>query len=250
MATLPQILQDDVRVLNGALEELLGKSEAASALILDKGGFLISERGNTEMFDSTTLGALAAAAYAATQGIAGLVSEGSFSNVYQQGQNHSLLVSNIDEHCLLVVIFNAQISVGAVKYYAATSISQIAHQMEIARHRSPEEGLDLSMLNLADTGDIFTQRGEPEPEPVPEEPKPARRPAPAREGAPAADEGLHHLFARKGATAPPAPEPAEAAEGSDDEPTIKLQKLKKLLASGLINEEDFESRKQKILEQL
>jgi predicted regulator of Ras-like GTPase activity (Roadblock/LC7/MglB family) len=249
MATLPQILQDDVRVLNGALEELLGKSEAASALILDKGGFLISERGNTEMFDSTTLGALAAAAYAATQGIAGLVSEGSFSNVYQQGQNHSLLVSNIDEHCLLVVIFNAQISVGAVKYYAATSISQIAHQMEIARHRSPEEGLDLSILNLADTGDIFAKRDEPEPEPVPEEPKPARRPAPAREAAPAADEGLHHLFARKGA-APPAPGPVEAAEGSDDEPIVRLQKLKKLLASGLINEEDFEAQKQKILKQL
>ena len=248
MATLPQLLEDDVRVLNGALEELLGKSEATSALILDKGGFLISERGNTEMFDSTTLGALAAAAYAATQGIAGLVSEGSFSNVYQQGQNHSLLVSNIDEHCLLVVIFNAQISVGAVKYYAATSISQIAHQMEIARHRSPEEGLDLSILNLADTGDIFAKRDEPEP--VPEAPKPARRSASARETAPAADQGLQHLFARKGAAAPSAPEPVEAAEGSSDEPIVRLQKLKKLLASGLINEEDFEAQKQKILEQL
>src|SRR5512139_1352474 len=99
MATLPQLLEDDVRVLNGALDELLNKSEATSALVLDKGGFLISERGNTEMFDSTTLGALAAAAYAATQGIAGVVGEGSFSNVYQQGQNHSLLVSNIDEQC-------------------------------------------------------------------------------------------------------------------------------------------------------
>jgi|OpeIllAssembly_1097287.scaffolds.fasta_scaffold497618_1 predicted regulator of Ras-like GTPase activity (Roadblock/LC7/MglB family) len=252
MATLPQLLEDDVRVLNGALEELLGKSEATSALILDKGGFLISERGNTEMFDSTTLGALAAAAYAATQGIAGLVSEGSFSNVYQQGQNHSLLVSNIDEHCLLVVIFNAQISVGAVKYYAATSISQIAHQMEIARHRSPEEGLDLSILNLADTGDIFAKRGEPEPEPepAPEPARHARRSASAREAAPAPDQGLHQVFARKGATTSPPPEPAEAAEGSGDEPIVRLQKLKKLLASGLINEEDFEAQKQKILGQL
>jgi len=252
MATLPQLLEDDVRVLNGALEELLGKSEATSALILDKGGFLISERGNTEMFDSTTLGALAAAAYAATQGIAGLVSEGSFSNVYQQGQNHSLLVSNIDEHCLLVVIFNAQISVGAVKYYAATSISQIAHQMEIARHRSPEEGLDLSILNLADTGDIFAKRGEPEPEPepAPEPARHARRSASAREAAPAPDQGLHQVFARKGAATSPPPEPAEAAEGSGDEPIVRLQKLKKLLASGLINEEDFEAQKQKILGQL
>ncbi len=252
MATLPQLLEEDVRVLSGALDELLGKSEATSALILDKGGFLISERGNTEMFDSTTLGALAAAAYAATQGIAGLVNEGSFSNVYQQGQNHSLLVSNIDEHCLLVVIFNAQISVGAVKYYATTCISQIAHQMEIARHRSPEEGLDLSILNLADTGDIFAKRGgpepaaEPEPEPEPEPPKPA----PTRRPAPAAEQGLHQVFARKGASAQPAPEHADAGEGSGDDPIVKLQKLKKLLASGLITEEDFEARKQKILEQI
>jgi len=250
MATLPQLLDDDVRVLNGALEELLGKSEAASALILDKGGFLISERGNTDMFDSTSLGALAAAAYAATQGIAGLVNEGSFSNVYQQGQTHSLLVSNIDEHCLLVVIFNAQISVGAVKYYAATCISQIAHQMEIARHRSPEEGLDLSILNLADTGDIFAKRGEAEPEPEPPKPTPARRPGPSREAAPAADEGLHHLFARKGAASPATSDPVEATEGSGDDPIVKLQKLKKLLASGLITEEDFEVRKQRILEQI
>jgi predicted regulator of Ras-like GTPase activity (Roadblock/LC7/MglB family) len=255
MATLPQLMEDDVRVLSGALDELLNKSEATSALVLDKGGFLISERGNTEMFDSTTLGALAAAAYAATQGIAGVVGEGSFSNVYQQGQNHSLLVSNIDEQCLLVVIFNAQISVGAVKYYSGTAISQVAHQMEIARHRSPEEGLDLSILNLADTGDIFAKRGEPEPEPVPEPEPPRPAPAPTRRTAaparePAPDEGLQHLFARKGAAAPPAPEPVEASEGGGDDPMIKLQKLKKLLASGLITAEDFEARKQKILEQI
>ena len=254
MATLPQLLDDDVRVLSSALDELLSKSEATSALVLDKGGFLISERGNTEMFDSTTLGALAAAAYAATQGIAGVVGEGSFSNVYQQGQNHSLLVSNVDEQCLLVVIFNAQISVGAVKYYAGTAISQVAHQMEIAQHRSPEEGLDLSILNLADTGDIFAKRGaagaEPEPEPAPEPPKPSRRAAPPREAAPAADEGLQHLFARKGAAAPAAPEAGEAPESSGGDAVVKLQKLKKLLASGLITTEDFEARKQKILEDI
>jgi predicted regulator of Ras-like GTPase activity (Roadblock/LC7/MglB family) len=216
MATLPQIIEADLRTLNAALEDLVGKSEATTAMIIDKGGFLISEHGERQMFDSTTLGALAAAAYAATQGIAGLVSETGFSNVYQQGENYSILVSNVDEHCLLLVIFNAQISVGAVKYYATTAIAQIARQLEVARTRAPGEGIDLSVLNFADTADVFARRGsEPEPEPAPE----------------------------------PEPEPAPVASEGDD-PLVKLQKIKKLLDNGLITREDFEQKKQQILAEL
>jgi len=116
MATLPQLIEEDIRQIDGALNDLLTKSEATSALVLDKGGFLITQCGDVRRFDITTIGALAAAMYAATQGIASLVSEENFSSVYQQGENFSLLVHNVDEHCLLLVIFRAQISVGAVKY--------------------------------------------------------------------------------------------------------------------------------------
>ena len=109
MATLPQLIEEDIREIDGALNDLLAKSEATSSLVIDKGGFLITQCGDTRRFDTTTLGALAAAMYAATQGIASLVSEANFSSVYQQGENFSLLVHNVDEHCLLVVIFRAQI---------------------------------------------------------------------------------------------------------------------------------------------
>jgi predicted regulator of Ras-like GTPase activity (Roadblock/LC7/MglB family) len=230
MATLPQLLEDDVRTLGAALDDLVQKSEATSALILDKGGFVISETGDTRAFDATTLGALAAATYAATQGIAGLVGEENFSNVYQQGENYSLLVSNIDEHCLLVVIFNAQISVGAVKYYAMGAISQIAQQLQVAGTRSPDEGVDLSILNLADTADVFAKRFDDPPAAPPEL-------------------DLQSLFAKKGQSSQSVTEP-DAEEGSADDPMIKLQKIKKMLASGLITQEDFEFKKRKILEQL
>ncbi|PYJ59916.1 MAG: hypothetical protein DME24_11365 [Verrucomicrobia bacterium] len=158
MATLPQLIEEDIREIDGALNDLLAKSEATSSLVIDKGGFLITQCGDTRRFDTTTLGALAAAMYAATQGIASLVSEANFSSVYQQGENFSLLVHNVDEHCLLVVIFRAQISVGAVKYYAITTISQVAQQLQTAQARSPEEGLDLSVLNIADTADLFRNK--------------------------------------------------------------------------------------------
>ena len=158
MATLPQLIEEDIHQIDGALNDLLSKSEATSSLVIDKGGFLITQCGDTRRFDTTTLGALAAAMYAATQGIASLVSEANFSSVYQQGENFSLLVHNVDEHCLLVVIFRAQISVGAVKYYAITTISQVAQQLQTAQARSPEEGLDLSVLNIADTADLFRKK--------------------------------------------------------------------------------------------
>lgn len=158
MSTLPQLLEEDIRQVDAVLNDLLSKSEATSALILDKGGFLITQCGDTRRFDATTLGALAAAMYAATQGIASLVSEVNFSSVYQQGENFSILVHDVDENCLLLVIFKAQISVGAVKYYALTTITQVSEQMKVAQARSPDEGLDLSVLNIADTADLFRKK--------------------------------------------------------------------------------------------
>ena len=156
--TLPPLNEADINEMDGALDEFLGQTDATTALVIDKGGFLITQTGDTRRFDATTLGALAAAMYAATQGIASLVSEVNFSSVYQQGENFSLLVHNVDENCLLLVIFKAQISVGAVKYYALNTITQVAQQMLTAQARSPDEGLDLSVLNIADTADLFRKK--------------------------------------------------------------------------------------------
>ncbi len=155
MAPLPQLLVEDIRAIDEALLDLLQKSEATAALIIDQGGFLITKAGLTQDFDTVTLAALAAASFAATQGLAGLVSETNFFSVYQQGENFSLLVHNIDNHCLLTIIFKASISVGAVKYYAKDTVKVVGAQLKTARERQPGKGLDLSMANLADPSSLF-----------------------------------------------------------------------------------------------
>ncbi|MDB6029865.1 MAG: mglB [Verrucomicrobiales bacterium] len=160
MSTLPQLFEEDVRELNRTLHDLLMKTEAGAALVIDKGGFLIAQCGEYHEFDTTTLAALSAASFAATQGIASLVSETNFSSVYQQGENYSLLVVNVDEYCLLTVIFNAKLSVGAIKYYATPAIEAVAAQLKIAHDRDPGGGLDLSMANLADPSVLFRRKGE------------------------------------------------------------------------------------------
>jgi predicted regulator of Ras-like GTPase activity (Roadblock/LC7/MglB family) len=158
MATLPQLLEEDIQQLDDGLRVLLEKTDATTALLIDQGGFLLTSQGDARHFDLTTIAALASGAYLATQTIAGLVHETNFSSIYQQGEQYSLYAQRVDDYCILVVIFKAQVSVGLVKYYAAPAVEFISRQMAIAQERDPNASLDLSVLNVADTRDLFKRR--------------------------------------------------------------------------------------------
>ena len=158
MATLPQLIEDDIRVLDDALQEFLTQTSAAVAMVIDKGGFLITHQGDPGDVDLTTLGALASGAFLASQTIAGLVSEKNFNSTFQQGEKYSLLCTDIDEHCLLVVIFKSQSGAGLVKYYCGNCTSLIARQLAVAQARTPDGGFDLSVLNVAQPRDLFRKK--------------------------------------------------------------------------------------------
>jgi predicted regulator of Ras-like GTPase activity (Roadblock/LC7/MglB family) len=158
MPTLPQLIEEDIECLDDALRELLEKSDATTALIIDKGGFLINSQGDGRQFDLTTIAALASGAFMANQTIANLVHETGFNSVYQQGEKFSMFVLCVDENCLMCVIFKAQVSVGVVKYYALPAAATVAEQLVRAQERDPGAGLDLSELNLADTSGLFKRK--------------------------------------------------------------------------------------------
>jgi hypothetical protein len=50
------------------------------------------------------------------------------------------------------------VSVGVIKYFGAPATAQIAEQLQAAQQRDPSGGLDLSVLNVADTSDFFKKR--------------------------------------------------------------------------------------------
>ncbi len=158
MATLPQLIEEDVQRLNETLQQFLTQTEATSALIIDKGGFLLAHQGDASQFDLTTIGALASGAFMANQTIAGLVNESNFNSIYQQGEKFSMFAINVDEYCLLVVIFLSQVGVGVVKFYAAAAVKQIARHMAAAQARDPGAGLDLSVLNTANPQELFHKK--------------------------------------------------------------------------------------------
>lgn len=158
MSTLPQLLEEDIAAMDVSLRALLKKSEATAAVIIDRGGFLITQQGGDDELDFTTLAALCSNTYAASQMIAELIGEDNFSSVYQQGDSNSILVVNVDEYSLLVIVFPATVSAGAVKYYTPVTLKKIALQMKLAHDRDPEGGLDLSVLNMADTSSLFVSK--------------------------------------------------------------------------------------------
>lgn len=171
----PQLIEEDFQCLDQALKDLLGKTEADAALLVEKAGHLIHQAGDQNAFPPDVLATLASNSFNAVQFMAGLLNEDKFPGLYQQGERCSTLMLNVDEHCMLVVIFRADLSVGAIRYYAQETAKTIAQQLQVAGARAPSVSFDLTDLNVADVQALFRRKED------------AANPGPVAEAAPAAD---------------------------------------------------------------
>ena len=140
--------------IDKVLTDLVKKSEALLTMVVEKAGYLIQQHGNAEALDTTTLATLGSNAYNATQFMAQLVNEHNFTSMYQQGETYSTLILNIDENCILVLIFGTDQTVGSMKYYAAPAVKQINEQLTRASARGETE-LDLSDMDATDVQTLF-----------------------------------------------------------------------------------------------
>jgi predicted regulator of Ras-like GTPase activity (Roadblock/LC7/MglB family) len=158
MGQFPQLQQDDIDAIDAALNELLNKSEANIALLVEKAGYLIHQSGKPDDIDTTTFATLGSNAYNAVQFMANLVNESNFSSMYQQGEAFSTLMLNVDENSLLVLVFPTHLTVGSMKYYAGPAVRTIAACISKASERAPEAGLDLSDLDAQDVQALFQRQ--------------------------------------------------------------------------------------------
>src|ERR1700759_1389745 len=92
MGQFPSLNQEDIDHIDAAMCELLRKSEANVALLVEKAGYLIHQCGNPEELDTTTFATLGSNAYNAVQFMANLVNESNFTSMYQQGERLSVLM--------------------------------------------------------------------------------------------------------------------------------------------------------------
>ena len=157
MSQFPSLNKEDIDHLDAVLRDLLKKSEANIALLVEKAGYLIHQCGNPEQIDTTTFATLGSNAYNAVQFMASLVNESNFTSMYQQGEKYSTLMMNIDENCLLVIVFPTHLTVGSMKYYAGPTVKTIAGRIVIATLRG-DTGLDLSDMDATDVQSLFHKK--------------------------------------------------------------------------------------------
>lgn len=143
---LPQINIEDMNVFEQSIEALIEQSCAKIAMIADKSGYLVYEKGENPGWDTVTIATLAANAYNATSAIVSLVNEPPCESIYQQGERYNTVTFNIDENVVLIVIFDTAGSIGAVKHFAKPSLELLAWQLSRAAERPQED------IQMADSG--------------------------------------------------------------------------------------------------
>ncbi len=138
------------------LEEFLNHSEAFFAMIIDRGGTILSQCGRPpESTDITVLAALAAGSFAATRELASRVGEAEFNALYQQGSHFHILMNAVDDDTMLVSIFGTQTTVGLVRFYASRTGQEISRQMHELRTGPLDEAPIFTEEDLNTAGEVF-----------------------------------------------------------------------------------------------
>ena len=152
------ILEEDVERINAALDDFLRETESKCALVIDRSGQLITSRGVQPTMDIQALSALAAGAFASTSEIARLVGETEFTVLFHQGKKEHIHVSLVDEHTLMMALFDDRATIGMVRLYARDAEQQIRRRLAISRARDTAKVAALDGFDPERLPDLF---GEP-----------------------------------------------------------------------------------------
>lgn len=157
METIPFLTKEDVAALDALLSDYLQKSEATLTLLLDKGGTVIAQEGETASIDISIIAALAAGSFAATKELANRIGEKEFSALYHQGKQLHIFMSAIDEHSIITTVFGDKTTVGLVRFYTVNLTSQLAVLLDSLRKRDITDARFAPLETDADaaTGKIF-----------------------------------------------------------------------------------------------
>ena len=127
MQATPIITLEAAERLLNTLESFLDEAEANFALIIDRGGAVLSQAGRVaDSIDPTIVGALAAGSFAATKELAARIGEVEFTALHQQGQTSQILMCAVDSEVVMVTIFDDKTTLGLVKFYSTRTVKRIA----------------------------------------------------------------------------------------------------------------------------
>lgn len=135
MTGIGMLTAEDQMGIEQLLADFLKKSEAQWSALVDKGGNLFAQSGDTGALDLSILSALAAGSFAATHELAKRLGESEFSALYHEGQGMHILMSALHHECLLVTIFGEKTNIGLVRFYAQQVTIALNQHLQIAQQK-------------------------------------------------------------------------------------------------------------------
>jgi predicted regulator of Ras-like GTPase activity (Roadblock/LC7/MglB family) len=122
--------EEELQQINSICEVLHRDSNAKAVLVIDKNGQAISEVGDVEHLDVTSLSSLTAGNVAATGGIANLLSEKEFAGQFHEGERTNVHISIVAGRVILLVLFDQRSSLGLVRLRVRKAAEQLTNVLE------------------------------------------------------------------------------------------------------------------------
>jgi len=128
--------EDDYRDMLRIAEKLLRQANARYVGLIDRNGQPIVAAGSLPDVDGTALASLAAGNVAATEGLANLIGETTFSALYHEGEHDHLHLSSVGGSAILLVTFDERSSLGLVRLRVRQITPEIEEALETMMNRS------------------------------------------------------------------------------------------------------------------
>src|SRR5436309_5217959 len=149
MSAIPALTIEDVATLDSVLGDFLKKAEADLAVVIDRGGNVISQFGDMSVMDVTIIAALAAGSFAATKELARRIGEIEFNALYHQGNGNHIFMNSVDEDTIMITVFGKRTTVGLVRFYSTAAAKSVADLLKSLQRNG--HGLHFSSADITAT---------------------------------------------------------------------------------------------------
>jgi predicted regulator of Ras-like GTPase activity (Roadblock/LC7/MglB family) len=114
---MPQwtLFEHDFKLIDDVLDELLQRTNALSAHLIDRSGQVITSAGRVDDFDVTSFASLAAADFTANSELAQLLGEDTVDAVVNEGRTRSVYSRLLADRVIMSVVFDKRSTLGIVR---------------------------------------------------------------------------------------------------------------------------------------
>ena len=144
------VYEAESELIQKLCERLTREANAKVVFLVDKNGQLIASAGETAHLDTTSLASLTAGNIAATGGIAKLLDEKEFSQIFHEGERDNLHISIIGQSVILVVIFDQRSSLGLVRLRVRKASEEMTRILDQIAQKAEQPGASSPFAEITD----------------------------------------------------------------------------------------------------